>query len=444
MAIAVSARAAPRAGSAPASRQHDAGDGRARGHDGDRHGDVAQQDATEGTAQEHARGARPIDLHAQRLEQRARCDVAAQGGDCRGCGAVGCRDGDGRRATGQRGAAQRALRRAQRGRRIAPRDRELGVARRTQAARGTPARGSRRAPQRQAGGAGVESPRRRHRSAARLGAHGVALGRAVLEAAGGGHDGEGGDARQQREREQRRRGRAGHGLQRPAPRPRPQHDPAPGRARARHGDEPGPEGERGREREADRPRPARRALNAPRAGHAEDAEQGHAGHEPDRPARVDPASLPGQAHDGHAGDDGGGPRAGDQAAREGPRRQHAAPQRRAEQEGHVGRSEDDRPLPRPPARDRDEADERDGRPPLADRAGREHRAEGLAGRPVEQRAEDAGGDGHHVGRVQALAQRRPWTAHAPPGAHGGDVRVGCQDAHPVAHPLAAASLATSA
>ena len=60
---------------------------------------------------------------------------------------------------------------------------------------------------------------------------------------------------------------------------------------------PAPRASEAGQREADRPRPARRALNAPRAGHAEDAEQGHAGHEPDRPARVDPASLPGQAHE---------------------------------------------------------------------------------------------------------------------------------------------------
>ena len=239
--------------------------------------------------------------------------------------------------------------------------------------------------------------------------------------------------------------RAGHGLQRPAPRPRPQHDPAPGRARAA----PRRRARRRAASEAGSARPIARAQRAEHCTRAAPAtprtpEQGHAGHEPDRAGRVDPAPSPARPTSATPATTRGDARAGAQAAGQRTHRQRPAP-RAARRAGRARRARRRRPGPATCPSARPRRGRRGPRPAPTRRpwSGVSHRAEGRARGAVEQRAEDARRDGDHVGGVQALAQRRARAAHAPPGADGGDLRVGRDDAHPVAHPLAAASAATS-
>ena len=401
--------------------------------------------AAEGTAQQHARGAGLVDLLAQRLEHDARRHVGAERGQDLGRGMVGGGDRDGGRARRERGASQRALRRAQRRRRVAPRDGQLGSPRRAQVvARPRPARAGRLA-QGQARRARVERPGRRHGAAARLGADGVALGRAAAQS----------PARRRRPRRRSRRPAA----RAPAATPRCR---CPRRAARPTPTVPttAPPGARSRRCSPRTTRPAPSATEAGRArAMARDQRAEHctraAPATPSRPSSARPATSPaaGAASTPRpspasptsvtAATTAAMPAAAHRARVSGriarARRPSGAPSRK----GDVGRGEDDRALPRAPARDADEGHERHRRAPLGQRGRRQPGPEGRARGAVEQRAEDPRRDGDHVDGVQALAQRRARAAHAPPRADRGDPRISRGHAQAISHPASAALAATS-
>ena len=364
------ARAPPRAGSAPATATPRPATAGARGEHGDRHGDVAEQDAAEGTAQEHARGARagrsPARSGSSMCSPRRRLPRAAT--DLRPPGGRRRRS----RPPPRRPPARRmpSVRWGARSADVASRHGigQLGLARRAQAAC---ARAGARVPpapaQRQARGARVERPGRRHaplRASARTAWRSVgqcSKPRAAAATASAGH------ARQQREREQRRRGAgAGHGLHAPSPTaPTTARPGARSRSRSATATSPAPSAS-----EAGSARPiarAQRAEHCTRAAPATPRTPSSAtpATSPAARRRVDAAAVPGEARRApRRRRRRRRPRRRTGRARAGAPPGPAAPQRRAEQEGHVGRGEDDGALPRPPARDRDEGDERDGRAPL--------------------------------------------------------------------------------
>ena len=215
-----------------------------------------------------------------------------------------------------------------------------------------------------------------------------------------------GERRDRGEQHRRERGAADERADRPAPRAGPHGDVAARRRRGRQDHEADRDGQDRPARQPGRTVPARRALHERRSRDPEQAEERGGDDEVGGAAARDAAIVPGEPDDHERARDGSCRGGCEHPAQQAAEHELGTAQRGAEQLGDVRDGEHDRALDRAPAHERQQADERDRRPPGLERSRRGDLGERLARRPVDERAGDHERDEHVVGGLQAAEEAR--------------------------------------